>query len=236
MTHSQPSGSMPGGVLFSIYPESPDTQEEPSPNTSTSQDQPSLTVSANVLDAALPADDGPLDDPAGASPSPDAPSDLLTRVHTMLRDDDLGPSEKIQRLLELGTQRLGMEGGALNLIDPTEETHRTIEVAGSHPADALSSRDLSVTYCRRLVTEKSALAVKHAEEQGWLNDPAYETFGFSTYLGARVHSNGEVSATVCFASSQPREAPFDDEEATFLAVLTQAIGQLLEQKSRSESS
>jgi len=230
---------MPGGVLFSIYPEESDEDrgtDVPDAPSSSSQDDPSLTVNTNVLTAALPGDDPSPKSPDWMPPlDTDADAEPFTQLRETLLDNDRGSTENIQRLLELGIRRLGMDGGYLNRIDSTEGVHETIAVAGMHSDDASAARDLSVTYCRRVVAEGKALAVEHAEEQGWLGDPAYEKFGFSTYLGAQVRAGGDVSGTVCFASNQPREIPFDDAEATFLAVLARAIGQLLEQSSRDES-
>lgn len=236
MVDFQQSGSMPGGVLFSIYLEASDEDREADTRAPSSQGDSSPTVSANVLRTALPAaaPSTPTDSATSGTAATDVES--FARLRETLLDDTLSPTEKIQQLLELGVQQLDVEGGYLNRIDSADGVHETTEVAGALPEEASTTRDLSVTYCRRVVSEGRALAVEHAEEQGWLDDPAYQKFGFSTYLGARVRSDGRVAGTVCFTSDQPREAPFDDADATLLALIARAIGPLLEQRAHDEQS
>lgn len=157
------------------------------------------------------------------------------RLRHLLSGEERGPSEKIQAILALGTEWLGAENGHLTRIDPAEGTHRIVEVSGPHPKIRRgATTDLSETYCRKVVAGGDGLAVGRAEEQGWKEDPAYEEFGLSTYLSAKVLVHGHLYGTVCFVDREPREEPFREEEAGALELIVRAISQVLERSRHAE--
>lgn len=207
-------------------------------------------MSPNVLSDALPdqGEDVPSSEGATAdrglpeksssvqrtSPEGEDTDDIqyLRRFRGIMRAEELSPFEKIRKLLDLGAERLGVEGGYLNRIDVEAAVHKTVGAGGPCPAEGPATKDLWTTNCRAVLAEGKGLAIDDAEEQGWAEDPAYEKFGFSTYLGARVFASGELFGTVCFTDQSPREKPFDEADATFLALIARAIGDLLEKPDR----
>lgn len=227
-----PSSQEPGGTFFD------DTLPDGAPG-------------INVLTAALPeeaTDDGaPTEESSDVSPQG---VDLLEKVQPaddrsagnepdryryfvhfreILVDDERKAPEKIQVLLELGAERFGVENGHLTRIDADEGVHKVVKFGGADPpAELPITTDLSNTFCRRMLAEEKGMAIENAEEQGWASDPAYEKSGFSTYLGARVFAHGTFSGTVCFADRAARTESFGEEDTTFLTLLAEAIGRLLE--------
>ncbi len=154
-----------------------------------------------------------------ASPDP-------ARLRELGSEDD-----PLQELLQLGREWLGAEHGYLTRIDIANGRHTIVEGSESHPAvPPGETRDLSTTYCRRILSENAILAVQNAPEEGWREDPAYEAFGFSTYLGAKVVMNGTFYGTLCFADRAARDAPFTEEDAATVHLLARTAGQLLKDR------
>lgn len=155
----------------------------------------------------------------------------LIRFREILLDEGREAAEKIQDLLELGAERFGVENGHLTRIDTDEGMHKIVQFGGaSAPTELPITTDLSNTYCRLILANERGMAVEDAEGQGWASDPAYQKSGFSTYLGARVFAHGEFSGTVCFADRSARAESFGEEDTTFLTLLAEAIGRLLEKQ------
>jgi GAF domain-containing protein len=229
MSPTDPSSQKPGGTFFS------DTLPEGAPG-------------IHVLTAALPeeaaGDDATREESADLNPQGVAILEkvepagkeqdhhqALVRFREILLDDGREASEKIQGLLELGAERLGVENGHLARIDADEGVHKSVQFGGaSPPAELPITTDLSNTYCRMILANEHGMVVENAEGQGWASDPAYEKSGFSTYLGARVFTDGKLSGTVCFADSEARVESFNEEDTTFLTLLAEAIGRLLEKE------
>jgi PAS domain S-box-containing protein len=78
------------------------------------------------------------------------------------------------------------------------------------------------------------MALTHAAEAGWEDDPAYETFGLETYIGGKVLAGGELYGTLCFAADDPREEPFNEFERTFIRLLAGWAGYEIDRRSAQE--
>lgn len=151
------------------------------------------------------------------------------RLRGIIQDRTRSASEKVRALLQLGTEWFDVENGHLAQIDAETNTHTVTEVSGPHPVISReSTTDLSSSYCRKVLKEDRALAVGNAPQQGWIDDPAYDTFSLSTYLGAKVVVNEELYGTVCFVDQSPRETPFTEADAAFLELIVQSVTQVLE--------
>ena len=142
--------------------------------------------------------------------------------------DEGGGMGQIERLLDLGAKWLEVEGSRLSHIDPAEGTHQIRATGGPDPPVSNGSMTaLSSTFCRVVIAEGQALAIENAPEQGWERDPAFETTGLSTYVGAKVVVGGALYGTLCFVDRDPRAESFDDTDAAFLAHTVRAVEQEL---------
>ncbi|MFP8958296.1 hypothetical protein ACLI4Y_16375 [Natrialbaceae archaeon A-CW3] len=103
---------------------------------------------------------------------------------------DLDFLVKARRALEIGTAYLGVENGHIARIETAtnywESLKSTDPPDGEYPAGL--TVDLGTTYCRRTIQQKSPLALHNVPEQGWENDPAFETHGFIVTTGYRFMS------------------------------------------------
>ena len=139
--------------------------------------------------------------------------------------------EKIEELLELGCDRLGLEIGYFTRR--FDDAFEIVEAVGDH--DRIESgvtESLSDTYCEKLLAAPGSIAVPDAAEAGWTDDPAYERFGLDAYVGTTVRVGGEAYGTLCFASETPRGEPYTDAERTFLDLMSKWVEYELERQRR----
>jgi PAS domain S-box-containing protein len=148
----------------------------------------------------------------------------------VLEDSECPPDEQTTRLLEIGCERFGTENGHLVSIDRGSQRHEVVSVFGT---DIVTEEvaDLSTTYCRRTIESNDVLDLHDAVEQGWEDDPAYQEYGFSCYIGRKLLVNDELYGTVCFASERSR-ASFTEAEITFMNTLGRLFSRLLERRRR----
>jgi len=157
----------------------------------------------------------------------------LATLYETLSDRDLTFEQRLERILELGCDRLGVAYGFLTRI--TGDTQHIVESVGTHPS--LQSGEqcpLSEAYCRKTIRSDGLLGVHNAVEAGWESDPAYEAFGLGCYLGGKVLVDGDLYGTLCFADDEPRQTAFTDMERTFVELLTRWVSYELEERAARE--
>jgi len=148
----------------------------------------------------------------------------------IISDPDSSESEKAERLLALGRERLGVENGHLVIVDEDADRHEVVGVSGS---DVIREgvTDLSETYCRKTIESDERLAVHDASEQGWADDPAYRAFGLECYIGGKVTADSLLLGTLCFVDTESRD-PFTAHEKAFFDLLVRWFSQMLERRRR----
>ncbi|WP_071932644.1 ATP-binding protein [Halodesulfurarchaeum formicicum] len=162
-------------------------------------------------------------------------------VYDVTMDTELSFSEKIDRLLTIGVETLGLPYGFLSQIDvadlDAETGTQTIEQAvGDHELlQPGSEAPLSQAYCRKTIQSEDVLTIQNALEAGWGDDPAYETFELESYIGGRVEVDDELYGTFCFASDDPKASSFTRDERTLVQVLSKWAGyELTQERTRRE--
>ncbi|QRV13419.1 MEDS domain-containing protein [Haloterrigena salifodinae] len=157
---------------------------------------------------------------------------LLRDLYETIADPQASVSEKIEGLLELGSERFGLEIGYFTQTDD-DETFEIIATIGDHDEIRAGARDtLCNTYCEKLLASPGPISVTDAAEVGWTDDPAYERFGLDAYFATTVHAGGEEYGTLCFGSESPRDRSYSDSERTFLDLMGQWLSYELEQQRR----
>ncbi|MFB6087966.1 MAG: PAS domain-containing protein, partial [Haloarculaceae archaeon] len=162
----------------------------------------------------------------------------LERNQRALRDlqrlatrHDVPFEQTLERALEVGRDRLDLPVAFLTRID--DGTQRIVAAVGDH--EGLTPGDeapLSESYCRKALEADGLLAVEHASEAGWADDPAYERFGLECYLGGKIEVDGAVYGTLCFADSERRERPFTEAEESFIELLVEWLSYEFERRER----
>ncbi|WP_324663761.1 PAS domain S-box protein [Haloarcula sediminis] len=159
-------------------------------------------------------------------------NEALQRLAELAATDTLSDEEILDRVLELGADRLGLPLGYLSRIDGDE--YEVVSVVGDHDVIRDGAvTELSNTYCRRIVEDDlDQFAVTDATAEGWDDDGAHRQSGIECYLGGKVVVDGELYGTLCFADNEPRAAPFSENEQTFTRLLAEWTSRELERRQR----
>jgi PAS domain S-box-containing protein len=144
----------------------------------------------------------------------------LRNVTEVASDTDREFEEKLDSILELGCERLGLSYGFLTRIE--DGTQHVVEAIGSHSKlQAGAAAPMSKAYCRHTVQQDEPLATQNAAEADWLDDDAYDTFELGCYIGGKIVVNGDLYGTLCFADRKDRDKQFDESERAFVELLVQ---------------
>ncbi len=153
----------------------------------------------------------------------------IQRLYSVSSDRELSFDGKVDALLELGREYLGLPNGFLTRIDGktqyverSRSDHEELQTGESCPLDE--------AYCKRTIEMTDLLTVVNAVEEGWGGDAAHDRFGLGTYIGGRIEVDGDLYGTLCFADIDPREDPFTDTQRTFVELLTRWVSYELERQ------
>ena len=157
----------------------------------------------------------------------------IQRLYAVSSDRELSFEQKVDALLELGCEYLGLPNGFLTRIEEgVQQIRRShAEHSALQPGE---SCPLDEAYCRRTIELDHLLTVVNASDEGWDADPAHARFGLESYIGGRVEVNGELYGTLCFADTDPRQEPFTDTQRTFVELLTRWVSYELERQRAQE--
>ncbi len=181
-----------------------------------------------------PSETYPADVPTeGAlSPSegqPDLP--LRKQIRAAIDMDGHSGKEKIQSLLRIGIDWLGLEVGALSQIDLAESVQHTVVVAGVHPTLQVGAEaNLKETFCGDTVVRDGLLAFGNAEQQGWARGPDRQKHDLSCYLGRKIIVEEELYGTVFFGDREPQSEPLGPNDKAVLELVAHSVEQVLGQR------
>lgn len=145
--------------------------------------------------------------------------------------------EKLDRLLDLGRERLGLSIGYASHVDGDRLEIRQYS-DGTGMLDAFIESDpdgdgsvpLELTYCQQTVRSDDVVAFTDPEAAGLGDDPAYQRFGFGSYVGGRVVVDDAVFGSLCFLDPERRDSPFDESERLFVELLADWLGRAIERE------
>lgn len=190
-----------------------------------------LGVTEYVTDAAL--EDETLADRVVAVVDADRAraASAFESLHAVATDRSLSLDEKVDRLLDVGCERLDLDLGFLTDIEG--ETSTVVAVSGDNEAVAPGvTMPLSETYCERTVETDGLLCIHDVTETIDADDPARQASGLRCYLGGTVVVDEERYGTLCFASDGPRQRRFSRQERRFVELLVEWLSYELERDRR----
>ena len=169
----------------------------------------------------------------------EARKDFLERIYEVTTDPELTFDGKITGLLEAGREHLDLPYGFLTHIEKDDDertgSQTIVEALGSHDLlQSGKSAALEQSYCRKTTDGDGHMALQHATETGWADDPAYETFGLETYIGSEVVAGDDLYGTLCFASKEPRDLSFDEFERSYIRLAARWIGYEIDRQNTRE--
>ena len=155
---------------------------------------------------------------------------IRQRLHDIVRKDT-SFDQKAREALGLGKRYLDVDGGHLTRVDQ-ETDHWEIVLTSDTDDGQASDRDLDLreTYCRETIEDDCPFALHDAADQGWGDDPAFESTGLHTYLGIPLITEGEPYGTVCFVAQDSRSESFTEAEIRFADHLTRLLERELEKE------
>lgn len=160
---------------------------------------------------------------------------FLQDLYDVTTDPDATLEEKVSKVLELGTDRLGLEYGFLSRIDvgSTHDefagTQTIVEATGDHPLlQPDKSHPLTESYCRNVLDREAMLAIPDVGDSPIGDDLAARRFELGSYIGSHVTIDGSLYGTLCFAASDPRDDAFSDADRAIVRLVNRWVGYELE--------
>lgn len=158
-----------------------------------------------------------------------APQWARDELYKIIREES-SFEQKAREALDLGVQYFEVEHGYVSWID--HETNMWKSIASTDGSDGRFPEglelNLETTYCRR-TTEDGKITLHDAPNQGWEDDPAFETHGLHCYHGTPIFVGGEQYGAVCFMAEDPREE-FSEGESMFAELIAKLLERELERE------
>ncbi|WP_181685236.1 PAS domain S-box protein [Halorhabdus salina] len=155
----------------------------------------------------------------------------LLDLQDVLTDADRSFDEKIEAIIEIGRERVGLSVGYLTAIEDGVVELSTL-TGESDQLSAGQQLPLEDTFCETVVEREDVFSIYDAPGQGFDDEPAYQQFGISAYVGAPLFVDGDLQGTICFVAQDARDEPFSTLELTFVRNLVQQVGALFADRRR----
>ena len=160
--------------------------------------------------------------------------DALQDLQAVMGESDVSVGSRLQNLLEVGCQTLGLEVGIVSRI---QDSDYTVEAVHAPEADieAGDHFDLESTYCAEVIDTDSVCSFADAVSDGKETHPAYRDFELESYIGVPLVVDDTRYGTVNFSSPTTRVAPFGALERTFVELVAQLVStELSRRRDRAE--
>jgi GAF domain-containing protein len=162
---------------------------------------------------------------------------VLREMYEAVSAPDHSITERIRRLLAVGTDALDMRYGILGRVDGDEYVFELVDDTTAARADAeITEGDavsLSAANCERVVrTDETVTAGDVRADADLATRPPYAEYGLACYVGTPAVVEDETYGTCCFYDDDPREGAFSDWEVTLVDLLSRWIGVALDRRAR----
>ena len=154
----------------------------------------------------------------------------LRLLYDVIAQQDRPTGAQLQRVLDLGTDLLGVDVGIVSWIQDDTFTIEASTAGGIYEPG--NSYPLKHTYAALTLRKGGVLDVSFAGNSEIAAEPCYQRFGLEQYLGAPIYVDGSVYGTLTFASESPRSTLFTEADREFVRALVQWIRAAL--KSRAQ--
>ncbi|CCQ37631.1 receiver/sensor box histidine kinase [Natronomonas moolapensis 8.8.11] len=150
-------------------------------------------------------------------------------IHRITASADVDADARIERLLDVGRDTLGVANAHVAEVDCDANRHEVTVASGSGLAEAGAERALSETFCAATVETEGVLDVSATE----LPDDSdhrsgLEQWGIGYYVGAKLVVDGELFGTVCFVDRDPHERSLTEDERALVELLAQCVSHVIE--------
>ena len=159
---------------------------------------------------------------------------FIRQLHMVTSDVTLDFDSKIQQLLEIVSQSLGMDLGIFSRIE--DDLYQVRDVFT--PEKLIQKGQifsLRGTYCEKTFSTERPVYFDQAGGTEWESHPAYRSFHLESYLGVCVFQGSRKYGTLNFSSFKPRLRPFSEPEITWIQMVAQWISKELDAQASQES-
>jgi signal transduction histidine kinase len=138
---------------------------------------------------------------------------------------DASVATKAEQALELGERYFDVDNGHVARVDQESDYWEAIASSGGPEGDYAVGTviDLQETFCRKTIRRDGPIALHDVPQQGWAEDPAYQSTGLGTYHGSTIVVGNRPFGTVCFVAEEPREEAFADHETMFAELVARML-------------
>ncbi|MFW5977913.1 MAG: response regulator, partial [Halohasta sp.] len=149
---------------------------------------------------------------------------VISGLYEVINQTDLSFSEKLDRVLEIGTNELGYPFGYITHVEG--ESLEVLAAVGDHEAiQEGTTLPLDATYCKHTIEAETPNAVSDAlRDDQWADSEAFEGTGLRCYVGAPIIVGGETYGTLCFASTDTRDSTTVEDDELTVKTLAQWVG------------
>ncbi|WP_261220491.1 PAS domain S-box protein [Ancylothrix sp. D3o] len=138
---------------------------------------------------------------------------------------DLDFDGRLQKMLQMGCNRFGLEIGIVGRIEDERTEVITAEFPNNFPFKIVKGDAFSIeqTYFRETASSDEPVCFESASRTEWRNHPAYKLRQLEAYMGAPLLVSGEVFGILSFSSTKPRQNAISSVEKELLKLMAQWI-------------
>ncbi|WP_372620631.1 GAF domain-containing hybrid sensor histidine kinase/response regulator [Alteromonas stellipolaris] len=148
---------------------------------------------------------------------------IIKDLHQITTDGALSFSEKIDRLLEIGTKVLGLETGIVSYVH--NENYTVVQVVSPlNEIEVGAEFPLSDTYCADTLHAKGIVAYNNVDVMPGNSHPCYARYTLKSYLATPIYVNASLYGTLNFSSTSSKYEDFSALDYDYLLLLADWIG------------
>ena len=149
---------------------------------------------------------------------------VISGLYDVINETDISFSDKLNRVLELGTSELGYPIGYITHVEG--DSIDILAAVGDHEAiQEDATLPLAATYCKHTIIDETPHAVSDiVTDDEWADSQAFDELGLQCYVGAPIIVDGDVYGTLCFASRDPRDSTTVQDDELTVKTLAQWVG------------
>ncbi|MDQ2049996.1 MEDS domain-containing protein [Natronolimnohabitans sp. A-GB9] len=162
---------------------------------------------------------------------------FLRRSYRITSNSDLAFETKVERLLELGCDWMGLEVAGLTRC-PSWDDRFLNEVTikyGEDESGELWTDPGEGCYCRQAIMADKPVGMADVRGTDWEDDEIYQEYGLTCYLGTKVMDGATPYGTLWLGSREPRDREFSAIERTFLELMGKWVSYEIERKHRKQA-
>ncbi|SIN84014.1 ATP-binding protein [Vannielia litorea] len=147
----------------------------------------------------------------------------LRRLFFLSLDPDIDFATKVEELLTLGCETLGLELGIVSRIRGA--TYSVEHVSGADWAPEVGATfDVTRTYCTHTLMADDVVHFHHAGMSRIAEHPCYVDFGLESYIGVPIRAGKRRVGTLNFSAPATRAA-FTEDEAELVRLFGRWLGE-----------